>query len=226
MESRFACTAALEAGSEGVELLRARLSELAEREVVSVPPTRARGALSSVVDALRRVRSARSARATDLLLDRSSRFLCRISGGRILTVSLVAGRAVLNGDRGVLGLVSEEYRATARIAVRLAAASLVAAEGRLMGSLVLADPFDRLDIEARIRTLVLTKKLLSDIPRVILFSGGEAVDARPELFDAILEVRDEASGVGPALRPAAAGPGRTLLRAPAKPVRGTVTLHS
>ena len=218
--------AALEAGSEGVELLRARLSELAEREVVSVPPTRARGALSSVVDALRRVRSARSARATDLLLDRSSRFLCRISGGRILTVSLVAGRAVLNGDRGVLGLVSEEYRATARIAVRLAAASLVAAEGRLMGSLVLADPFDRLDIEARIRTLVLTKKLLSDIPRVILFSGGEAVDARPELFDAILEVRDEASGVGPALRPAAAGPGRTLLRAPAKPARGTVTLHS
>ncbi len=218
--------AALEAGSEGVELLRARLSELAEREVVSVPPTRARGALSSVVDALRRVRSARSARAADLLLDRSSRFLCRISGGRILTVSLVAGRAVLNGEGGVLGLVSEEGRATARIAVRLAAASLVAADGKLMGSLVLAEPFDRLDIEARIRTLVLTKELLSDIPRVILFSGGEAVDARPELFDAILEVRDEASGAGPALRPAAAGPGRTLLRAPAKPARGTATLRS
>jgi hypothetical protein len=110
--------------------------------------------------------------------------------------------------------------------VRLAAASLVAADGKLMGSLVLSDPFDRLDVEARIRTLVLTKELLSDVPRVILFSGGEAVDARPELFDAILEVRDEASGVGPALRPAAAGPGRTLLRAPAKPVRGTATLHS
>ena len=217
--------AALEAGSEGVELLRARLSELTEREIVSVPPTRARGALSAVVDALRRVRAARSARATELLLDRSSRFLCRISGGRILTVSLVAGQAVLNGDRGVLELVSEEDRATARIAVRLAAASLVAADGKLLGSLVLSEPFDRLDIEARIRTLVLTKTLLSEIPRVILFSGGEAVDARPELFDSILEVRDEASGVGPALRPAAAGPGRTLLRAPAKPARGTATFR-
>ncbi len=218
--------ATLEAGSEGVELLRARLSELAEQEVVSVPPIRARGTLSAVVDALRRVRSARSARATDLLLDRSSRFLCRISGGRILTVSLLAGRAVLNGDHGVLGLVSAEDRAAARIAVRLAAASLVAADGKLMGSLVISDPFDRLDVEARLRTLVLTKELLSDIPRVILFSGGDAVDARPELFDAILEVRDEASGVGPALRPAAAGPGRTLLRAPAKPARGTATFHS
>jgi hypothetical protein len=138
-----------------------------------------------------------------------------------LTVSLVAGRATLNGDRGLLGLISEEDRATARIAVRLAAASLVAAGGRLLGSLVLAEPFDRLDIEGRIRTLVLVKELLDDIPRVILFSSGEAVDARPELFDCILEVRDEASGVGPVLRPAAAGPGRTLLRAPAKPARGT-----
>jgi len=218
--------AALEAGSEGVELLRARLSELAEREVVSVPPTRARGELSAVVYALRRLRSVRSARATDLLLDRSSRFLCRISGGRILTVSLVAGRATLNGDRGVLAVISEEDRSTARIAVRLAAASLVAAGGRLLGSLVLAEPFDRLDIEGRIRTLVLTKELLDDIPRVILFSGGEAVDARPELFDCILEVRDETSGIGPVLRPAAAGPGRALLRAPAKPAHGTATFRN
>ena len=217
--------AALEARSEGVELQRARLSDLAEREVVSVPPTRARGALSAVVYALRRLRSVRNARATDLLLDRSSRFLCRISGGQILTVSLVAGRTTLNGDRGVLGLVSEEDRATACIAVRLAAASLVAAGGRLLGSLILAEPFDRMDIEGRIRTLVLMKELLEDIPRVILFSSGEAVDARPELFDYILEVRDETSGVGPVLRPAAAGPGRTLLRAPAKPARGTATFR-
>jgi len=95
-----------------------------------------------------------------------------------------------------------------------------------LGSLVLAEPFDRLDIEGRIRTLVLTKELLSDIPRVILFSSGEAVDARPELFDCILEVRDETSGVGPVLRLAAAGPGRTLLKAPAKPAHRTATFHS
>ena len=164
-------------------------------------------------------------RATDLLLDRASRFLCRISGGRVLTVSLVEGRAVLNGDRDVLTPVSEEDLATARVAVRLAAASLVAAGGELLGSLVLEQPFDRLDVEARNRTLVLTRELLNDIPRVILFSSGEAVDARPELFDCILEVRDEASGVGPALRPAAAGPAKTSLRAPVRPAPGTATFR-
>jgi hypothetical protein len=92
--------------------------------------------------------------------------------------------------------------------------------------LVLEEPFDRLDVEARIRTLVLTQKLLREIPRIILFSRGEAVDARPELFDSILEVREEASGMGPALRPAASGPGRVLLRAPVKPAQGTATFPS
>jgi exonuclease SbcD len=217
--------AALETGAERVELLRARLGEGSGR-VIGARASRQSGAAPAVVvDALRRVRAARAARATDLLLDRASRFLCRISGGRVLTVSLVEGRAVLNGDRDVLTPVSEEDLATARVAVRLAAASLVAAGGELLGSLVLEQPFDRLDVEARNRTLVLTRELLNDIPRVILFSSGEAVDARPELFDCILEVRDEASGVGPALRPAAAGSAKTSLRAPVRPAPGTATFR-
>ena len=76
----------------------------------------------------------------------------------------------------------------------------------------LEQPFDRLDEEARIRTLVLAKKLLHEIPRVVLFSRGDAVDARPELFDYILEVREEGSASGPMLQPAAAGPGRIALK--------------
>jgi DNA repair protein SbcD/Mre11 len=211
--------AALEAGSERVELLRARLSELGD-EVGAGPEAGAEpGALGAVVGALRRVGAARQARARDLLLDRASRFLCRISGGRVLAVRWVDGRTVLEGFRGQLRPLSEEDSAAARVAVRLAAASLVAAGGRVLGSLVLEEPFDRLDAEAGIRTLVLTKQLLREIPRVILFSRGEAVDARPELFDSVLEVREEGASGGPALRPAPAGPGVVVLKAPVRPAK-------
>ncbi len=215
--------AGLEAGSERVELLRARLMERARAEPSEPLAEIPSGPLREVVAALRRVRVARVSRATDLLLDRASRYVCRISGGRILAISLIQGRGVLQGDRGVLTPISEEDYATAGIAVRLAATSLVAAQGRVLGSLVLEEQFDRLDVEARIRTLVLMKKLLRVIPRVVLFSRGEAVDARPELFDSILEIREETSGVGPALRPAASGPGHVILKAPVKPVYGTAT---
>ena len=218
--------AALEGGSERVELLRARLLELGPIDTVEEPGEIQEGPLGDVIASLKRIRAVRASRATDMLLDRASRFVCRISGGRILAITRVDGRVVLQGDRGILTPVSEEDLATARVATRLAAASLVAAGGRVLGSLVLEEPFDRLDVEARIRTLVLTQKLLREIPRIILFSRGEAVDARPELFDSILEVREEASGMGPALRPAASGPGHVLLRAPVKPAQGTATLPS
>ncbi len=217
--------AALEGGSERVELLRARLAELGSSEGDVHDEGAAEGPFGAVVAALKRIRAARASRANDLLLDRASRFLCRITGGRILAITRPGGRAVLQGDRGILTPVSEEDLATARIAVRLAAASLVAAGGQVLGSLVLEEPFDRLDVEARIRTLVLTRKLLGEIPRVVVFSRGEAVDARPELFGSILEIREEAGGVGPALRPAAAGPGRIALKAPVKPARGSATFR-
>ena len=83
----------------------------------------------------------------------------------------------------------------------------------VLASLVVEEPFDRLEMEARMRTLVLLRELLQDVPRIVLFSRGEVVDARPELFDAILELRDDALG-GMPLRPAPAGDGRSLPREP------------
>jgi hypothetical protein len=166
------------------------------------------------VTALLRVRAARLARAAEVLLDRSSRFVSRISGARILALTRTEGVVSLQGSAGPLTPLSEEDLAAGRLALRLAAASLVAAGGRLVASLHLEEPFDRLDEEASIRTLTLTKELLQEIPRVILFSRGDAVEARPELFDYVLEVRDEGSTSAPVLRPAPAGPGRVaLLRA-------------
>lgn len=203
--------AAVEAGSERVELLRARLDEL---EATSGPASgpELEGVRGAVVTALNRVRSARRTRAIDLLLDRASRFVSRISGARILAVTVDDDTIHLQGSEGVLTPLSEEDLAAGRMALRLAAASLVAGRGTVVASLAVEQPFDRLDEEARIRTLVLTKGLLREIPRIVLFSRGDAVEARPELFDYVLEVRDEGSMSGPVLRPAPSGPGRVALR--------------
>jgi len=147
-----------------------------------------------------------------MLLERASRFVCRISGGRILAVSWDGEVLHLQGSEGVLTPRSEEDVAAGQVAIRIAAASLIAAGGRVLASLPLEQPFDQLDEEAQIRTLELAKELLHEIPRVIVFSRGEAVDARPELFDYVLEVREEGTVTGPLLRPAAAGPGRVTFK--------------
>lgn len=202
--------ASMEATSERVELLRARRAALGNegaRRSEKMPE----GLLGKAVAALGRVRDARLARAREVLLTRASRYLGRISGGRILAVTWRGGAAQLQGDTGPLTPLSEEDLAAGRLALRLAAASLVAAGGRLLASLVVEEPFDRLDEEARLRTLTVLRSLLVEIPRIVLVSRGEAADARPELFDAILEVRDDVGSGAAALRVAAAGAGRILL---------------
>ena len=205
--------AAVEAGSERVELLRARLQELSAPGTAESRP----GAEGAVVAVLRRLHAARLARAADLLGQRASRFVCRISGSRILAISWDGGPVRLEGTEGVLTPMSEEDLATAKIAIRVAAASLIAAAGRVLASLPVEEPFDRLDGEAQIRTLVLVRELLTEIPRVILFTKGDVVDARPELLDYVLEVREEGTAAGPPLRSALAGPGRVTFRVPVKP---------
>ncbi|MBT8487726.1 MAG: hypothetical protein HKN72_11925 [Gemmatimonadetes bacterium] len=203
--------ATVEAGSERVELLRARLGEY-EEAWTPASGAEVEGVRGGVVTALNRVRTARRTRAIDLLLDRASRFVSRISGARILAVTVVDDTVHLQGSEGVLTPLSEEDLGAGRMALRLAAASLLAGRGSVVASLAVEQPFDRLDEEARIRTLVLTKGLLREIPRIVLFSRGDAVEARPELFDYLLEVRDEGSLSGPVLKPAPSGPGRVALR--------------
>jgi hypothetical protein len=206
--------AALEAGSERVELLRARLGELDE---ITEASTRAGGAGGAVATVLERLLTARRARAAELLLQRASRFVCQITGGRILAIGWDGEAVRLEGTEGALTPMSEEDLATGKIAIRLAGASLVAAAGRVLASLALEEPFDRLDRETQIRTVLLARDLLGEIPRLVLFSRGDVVDARPELFDYVLEVREEDAGGGPPLRPVLAGPGRVTFEVPVQP---------
>ena len=210
---------ALEAQSERVELLRVRVSSMRAGGTLIEKEVAGDDHQGQVMSALLRVRAAREARARDVLLDRASRFVCRLTGGRILAITLRRGGVRLEGDYETLRSVSEEDLSAAKLAIRLAAASLIAMVGQGLGSLLLEEPFDRLDPEAGIRSLVLMKELVSEVPRIILVSRGTAVGARPELFDCIMEIREEGSIAGPALRPTPAGPGRFMLRSTATPKR-------
>jgi DNA repair exonuclease SbcCD nuclease subunit len=212
--------AALEAGSERVELLRARLRELDEREPRRALP--ADGPEGAVVAALRRVHQARMIRAGDMVLERASRFVCRVTGGRILAITREGDQVRLQGSEGVLSPMSEEDVAAGKVAIRMAAASLVAGRGRVIASLPVEEPFDRLDEEARIRTVALMRSLLREIPRFVLFTRGDVVDARPELFDYVLEIREEGAASGATLRPTEAGPGRISVRVPVRAKPGRV----
>jgi len=214
--------AALEAGSERVEILRARLGEL--DGVARTPAATPEGPPGAVVNALRRVHQARLIRARDMLRQRASRFVCRITGGRILAITRDEEEELvrLQGGEGVLSPMAEEDVAAAKMAIRLAAASLVAGRGRVLASLPVEASFDRLDEEARIRTVVLLRSLLREIPRFMLFTRGDVVDARPELFDYVLEVREEGQPTGPTLRPTEAGPGRVTVLVPMRTKPGRV----
>ena len=213
--------AALEAGSERVELLRARMRELDDTSPPAERPLE--GPVGAVVGALRRVHEARRKRASAILIERASRFICRVTGGRILAITDDGERVRLQGSEGALSPMSEEDLAAGKVAIRVAAAALVAGRGRTLGSLPIEEPFDRLDEEAQIRTVVLMKSLLREIPRFVLFTRGDVVDARPELFDYVLEVREEGAASGATMRPTAAGPGRITIKAPAKPKPDRVT---
>jgi hypothetical protein len=172
---------------------------------------------NAVTTVLERLLTARRARATGVVLQRASRFVCQISGGRVLAVGWDGEAVRLEGSDGALTPMSEEDLATGKMAIRLAGASLVAAGGRVLGSLAVEEPFDRLDQETQIRSVLLMRELLDEIPRVIVFSRGEVVDARPELFDYVLEVREEDVVGGTPLRPVLAGPGRLIFEVPVQP---------
>ncbi len=210
--------AALEGGLERLEILRGRRAQARSTDPPRTPA--GTGLLGSVTEALHHIREARLRRTRDLLLARASRYLGRITGGRVLAVTWGEAGAQLQGDVGPLSPLSEEDLAAGRMALRLAATSLVAGGGQTLASLVVEEPFDRLEAEAQIRTLHLLRHLLTEVPRVILVTRGEAVDASPEVFDAILEVRDEAGSGPSAVRATAAGSGRILLprsRPPRRP---------
>jgi hypothetical protein len=121
--------AAVEAGSERVELLRARLRDLSS----TARPQPASGAEGAVVLALGRMRGARLARAADILGQRASRFMCRISGGRILALSWEGGTVRLQGSEGVLTYTDLPEAAQRKLQARAEARSGLGCLSGLLG---------------------------------------------------------------------------------------------
>lgn len=122
-------------------------------------------------------------------------FLNRISGGRILgLISSADGEPILLEDGRTVPAPTEEDRAATTVALRLALAVRMVEEGVPLDSILLDEPVRNLDAEARLRTVRLLRGVLDRIPQILLLAGDEAVDASPESFDRIVELRGDGSG--------------------------------
>lgn len=205
--------AATEALAEKVELVRARVRELEEARLKlaervgsgvadleeSEPARKVPEQVWNAVDEAL-ARAARTMRngARNRLLDRMSRVLARMTGGRILSSSwLEAGRLDLFGVEGSLHPPAEEDSAAAHVAARVAVAQTLAAHaGTPFPPLVLAEPFDRMDDAVKIRTVELLRGIVGPVfEQILLVTRGEVVDFYPEAFDTIVELRrDDIAG--------------------------------
>jgi hypothetical protein len=218
--------AATEGLAEKVELVRARVRELEEARLKLAervgggvadleelaPHRRVPEEIWSAVDeALARAARGMRAGARSRLLDRMSRVLTRMTGGRILSCSwLETGRLDLFGVEGSLHPPAEEDAAAATIAARIAVAqTLTARAGTPFPPLILGDPFDRMDDAVKIRTVESLRGLVGPLfEQILLVTRGEVVDFFPEAFDAIVELRRDGLA-GPSLFrtvPAGLGP--------------------
>jgi len=220
--------AATEALAERVEVARSRVRELTEArlklaervtggsDAAHAGEARLPTSVGQSVDrALYRTARGLRESARDALLDRTSRILARMTGGRILAAGWSGtGRLDLFGLEGPLHPPVEEDEATAHVAARIAAAQTVAARaGTPFPPLIIAEPFDRMDDAVKIRTVGLLRGILGPVfEQVLLMTRGEIVDFSPEAFDAIVEIRRDTRS-GPArLRRVPAGLGPVRLR--------------
>lgn len=150
--------------------------------------------------------------AEEGLLERASRYVCRLSGGRILGLSAATDRGfALEGVSGRLRLPAEEDRAVTEVSLRLAALSLVRSASDEPESMVLAGPLERLEQEAGLRTVELLQALSPRFEQILLVTRGDVVDLYPEAFDHVFELRPlldgEAGSRVSALRALPAGTG-------------------
>ena len=191
--------AAVETGAERVERVRARGRELAAVEVephgdeASSPEVRA---LDRLAEELRVAAGAR-------VLSEAGRLAERISAGRILWVRDDGGSPVAEGVF-YGGLPGKRDRAAVDLAIRLAAASLARKSGAPIMGMVVGEAFEALDPEDRLRSVDVLGELADELGQVILVTGTDVVDLRPEAFVRALELGLSERGV-PSLQPLPVG---------------------
>lgn len=209
---------------ERVKAARARRDELEEAMArlaayLDAGPVTGAGAVSegaarAVDDTLAELGRRVSEECRARLLDRAAAHLLHLTQGRLLGFRVTAtGRVDLVGPEVDLPHPPDEDAAAAQVALRLAAVELLRETvGSPDASILVGDPFDRLDDAVQVRAAGLfAERLREGLVQVLLVTRGEVVDRVPELFDGVLELRMEAGGA--AFRPLRAGSGRIRLTA-------------
>jgi hypothetical protein len=216
--------AMIDACTEEVGRLRARLPELTESEdalamahVAEGPSERREGedlgeGLSSGDSdsrhrALEALRRELLSDARDALTARTGRYLNQLTSGSVLGVGVTGDdEPTIVRDEGPRRIHSDEEVAAYLFALRLALVDLAAGCGVHAPEILLGDTFDRLEPDAKLRAVGLLRALLVRVPKILLFCRGEILDATPEWFDWIVELgldrrgspfaRVQRSGVG------------------------------
>ena len=185
---------------------RVELLEMLGRSPVDAPHPAGLQATEAAGEERRRVLAGAFRRAQgELLADEekaltraAGTYLNRITGGRILGLHRrPEGGVGLLEDGRPLAAPTGEDRAATVVAFRLALGERLVEAGVPLRSLVLNEPVRDLNPEARLRTVALARGLLARLPQILLLSGDDVVDAAPEAFDRIVEVRGAGAGEGP-----------------------------
>ena len=191
--------AAVETGAERVERVRARVRELA---AVGVEP-RGDEAGSPEVRALERLAEELRVAARARVLSEAGRLAERITAGRILWIRDDEGSPVAEGVF-YGGLPGRRDRAAVDLAVRMAAAALARGAGAPIMGIVMSEAFEVLDPEDRLRSVDVLGELADELGQVVVVTGTDVVDLRPEEFVRALELGPSERGV-PSLRPLPVG---------------------
>ena len=191
--------AAVETGAERVERVRARVRELA---AVGVEP-RGDEAGSPEVRALERLAEELRVAARARVLSEAGRLAERITAGRILWIRDDEGSPVAEGVF-YGGLPGRRDRAAVDLAVRMAAAALARGAGAPIMGIVMGEAFEVLDPEDRLRSVDVLGELADELGQVVVVTGTDVVDLRPEEFVRALQLGPSERGV-PSLRPLPVG---------------------
>ena len=202
--------ATIEACTEEVERLRARLPELTEAEDTLAMAQGLEGysessagssAESSPDDSDHRRRALEALRrellsdARDALATRTGRYLNHLTSGGALGVGLTGdGEPTIIRDEGARRIHADEEVAAYLFALRLALVDLAAGCGVHAPEILLGDTFDRLEPDAKLRAVGLLRTLLVRVPKILLFCRGDILDSTPEWFDWIVELGVDRNG--------------------------------
>ncbi len=183
--------AAVEYGAERVERVRAEirvLEALREPLVTEAGSPEAR-ALERLAEELRTAARSRVLREAGQLAE-------RITAGRVLWIRDDEDGPVAVGlfHGGVPGI---RDRAAVELATRMAAAALARAAGAPLFGMVVSEALEWLDPEDRLRSVDVLGELAEGLGQVILVTGTDLVDLRPEAFARALELGPFERGAPP-----------------------------